>query len=70
MVVEVKALLLDQLLEGCEDGTVLQVGFCMSVYVGWSGRGRDKWVNGVCAHVYMERGQLFECVPVCACAYI
>ena len=39
-------------MEGCGDGTVLQVGFCMSV--GGSGRGRDEWVNGVFACVCGE----------------
>jgi len=33
---------LDQSLDRCEDGTVLQMGFCMSV--GGSGRGTE-WVN-------------------------
>ena len=40
---------IDQPLEGYEDGTVLQLGFCMSV--GGSGRGTDEWVNGVFACV-------------------
>ena len=50
MVVELKVLLVDKLLDGCGDG-ILQVGFC--ICIGGSCRGRDRidvWC--VCVHVH------------------
>jgi len=49
VVVKLKVLLVDQLLDGCGDG-ILQVGFCMSI-----GRGRDRmaeWLLSVHVHVF------------------
>ena len=60
MVLKLKVLLVDQLLDGCGD-EILQVGYCMSL--GGIGRGRDRmgeWFLSVHVHVfYMDK--LSEC---------
>ena len=48
MVVKLKVLLVDQLLDGCGDG-ILQAGFCMSV-----GEGGTEWVNRPFAYMCMH----------------